>query len=353
MAAMKVGIVGYAGAGKTTVFNALTGMSADTGFGGKDKANLGMIKVPDERIEFLTETYNPKKETLAEIAFVDVAGPTDASKQDGLDSRIVGHMREAEALVHVVRDFDNPALQRGADPVRDFESFEGDIIISDMLQVDNRLARLKKERKLDSKDGELMQKLYAQLEEGKPLRTLELDETQRGQISGYQFLSLKPCVALVNVADEKAGTDLPADLKQSAADRGMFLIAMAARAEAEIAELDADDQRAFLDDLGLKQPARARFINAVYEQLNLISFLTAGEDECRAWTIRRDIDARKAAGKIHSDIERGFIRAEVIAFEDFKTYPSEAKCRDAGKLRLEGKTYIVQDGDIINFRFNV
>jgi len=350
---MKVGIVGFAGSGKTTVFNALTGLSADTGFGSKDKANLGMIKVPDERVDFLTEVHQPKKTVLAEIAFVDVAGQEGGSAESGLDSRIVNHMREVEALVQVVRAFENPALTAPPDPVRELDDFNAEMVLTDLIQVEARLDRLRKEGNKPTPELALMERMQACLEAGDRLARIDIGEQERQLISGFRFLTLKPCMALINRPDEEAGAPLPDDV-QAAADRlGLSVIAMAARAEAEIAELDPEEQKDFLADLGLTAPARDRFIQAVYAQLDLISFLTMGPDECRAWTIKRGTNARAAAGKIHSDIERGFIRAEVIKFDDFKEYPSEAKCRDAGKLRLEGKEYVVEDGDIVHYRFNV
>ncbi|MCK5688864.1 YchF family ATPase [Myxococcota bacterium] len=349
---MKVGIVGFAGSGKTTVFNALTGLKADTGFGKKEKANLGMIKVPDKRIDFLTEVYKPKKTVLAEIAFVDVAGPDSKTDEGGLDKGLVDHMRQADALVNVVRAFENPGLTKGPDPMRDLLDFEGEMVLTDLIQVETRLDRMKKEQKKDQ-ELTLMQKLHAHLEQDKPMRLLTLSDNEMLMMSGFRFLSLKPGLILVNLDDEGAGGDLPEGILAVAEERGLSAIAMAARAEAEIAELDAEDQASFLEDLGLTDPARDRFVAAAYAQLDLISFLTGGEDECRAWTIKRHTVARAAAGKIHSDIERGFIRAEVIAYKDFEEFPSEAKCRDAGKLRLEGKEYEVKDGDIVNFRFNV
>ncbi|MEK7706044.1 MAG: DUF933 domain-containing protein [Myxococcota bacterium] len=349
---MKVGIVGFAGAGKTTVFNALTGLRAETGFGAKEKANLGMIKVPDARIDFLASVHQPKKTTFAEIAFVDVAGPGVGGPERGLDAKIVAPMREAEALVHVVRAFANPTLNRSPQPERDLVDFDAEMVFTDLVQVDSRRDRLQKEGKKTTELA-LVERLHAHLDSGAPLRMLALAEAELQALAGFRFLSQKPCIALVNMADRDVAKDLSPSLVEAARARGVTTIAMAASAESEIAELEAADQKAFLADLGLEAPARDRFVRTAYAQLDLISFLTAGPDECRAWTIKRGTSARAAAGKIHSDIERGFIRAEVIAFEDFRQHPSEAKCREAGKLRLEGKDYIVQDGDIMHVRFNV
>jgi ribosome-binding ATPase len=349
---MKVGLVGFAGSGKTTIFNALTGLKADTGLGAKERANLGMIKVPDPRVEFLAEIFKPKKKTLAEIAFVDVAGPEAKKSEKGLDAKLVADMRLADALVHVVRAFDNPILTQAADPLRDIEAFEAEMVFSDLLQVEGRLDKYKKESKKGS-ELTFFEHLKAHMEAGNPLRMLKFSEQELGAVSGFSFLSLKPCLVLIDVPDDAAAKELPAPIVAATEKRHLSLMHMAGRAEAEISQLNPEEQTAFLADLGVQKPARERFIRVVYSQLELISFLTTGEDECRAWTIKRGTSARKAAGKIHSDIERGFIRGEVIPFEDFKTLGTEAKCRDAGKLRLEGKEYVIKDGDIVHFRFNV
>ena len=350
---MKTAIVGFAGSGKTTVFNSLTGLAATTGYGGKDKANLGLIRVPDPRVDFLSVMYSPKKTTFAEIGFVDVAGPPGESPAGGLDKALVEHIQKADALVHVIRGFADPASSRAPDPLRDLEAFENEMILADLIKVESRLERLAKEGGKASGEIALMRALAEHLDAGRPLRVLELSEPKRQMTSGYQFVSLKPCLTLVNQPDDAAAADPPMGLEAAVAASGMGALSMAASVEAEIARLDDADQAEFLTDLGLEASARDRFINAVYAMLDLISFLTSGEDECRAWTIRRGTVARAAAGKIHSDIERGFIRAEVIAFEDLQTLGSELSCKEAGKLRLEGKDYIVVDGDIINFRFNV
>lgn len=349
---MQIGLVGYCAAGKTTVFNALTGLQADTGFGNKEQANLGNIKVPDPRIDFAADIFQPKKKTYAEIAFVDVAGPEGGGQNKGLDARITDEMRRAEVLVHVVRDFESVQVDVPPDPMRDLIDFESELALSDLMQVDTRLERLRKENK-NTPERTLLERLHAHLESGAPLRTLGLTDEEKHRVVGFAFLSLKPCILLVNRAEAEAAAGVPAALEAEALERGLTALAMAASAEAEIAELSPEDQASFLEDLGLEGSARDRFIQTAYAQLDLISFLTVGEDECRAWTIERGTTAKAAAGKIHSDLERGFIRAEVIAYDDFVEHRSEAKCREAGKLRVEGKDYVVRDGDIMHIRFNV
>jgi ribosome-binding ATPase len=353
---MKVGLVGFAGSGKTTLFNTLTGLEAEVGgYGAKEKANVGVIKVPDTRVEKLAGLFNPKKKTFAEISFVDVAGPpteTGAREEAGLDAKLVQHMRDVDALVHVVRGFDNPMLLQEADALRDLRAFDDELVLTDLVQVENRIQRLKKEKGKE-REAELMEQLKGALEAERPLRDLEMTQEDLTLLAGFRFLSLKPLLVLLNVDETNAASPPPANVVEFAKSKNLSVIAMGGKVEMEIAQLDAEEQREFLKDLGIEEPARDRFIRAAYALLDLISFLTAGEDECRAWSIRRGTQAQKAAGTIHSDIERGFIRAEVVRFEDLVALGSEAKCREQGKLRLEGKEYVVQDGDVIHFRFNV
>ena len=353
---MKVGLVGFAGSGKTTIFNTLTGLAAEVGgFGAREKANVGVIKVPDSRVDRLAELYNPKKQTYVEMSFVDVAGPQGDQAErteGGPDPKLVQHMREVEALVNVVRGFDSPMLTQPADPVRDIKAFDDELILTDMVQIETRIARLKKEKD-STRERDLLDRLKGALEEERALRDVEIAQEELGLIAGFRFLSLKPLLLLLNVGEDAAGSAAPAELVELAASRKLSLIAMSGRAEMDIAQLTEDEQREFLQDLGITEPARDRFIRAAYQLLDLISFLTSGEDECRAWSIRRGTTAHRAAGVIHSDIERGFIRAEVVRFEDLIELKSEARCREQGKLKLEGKEYVVHDGDVIHFRFNV
>lgn len=353
---MKVGLVGFAGSGKTTIFNTLTGLTAEVGgYGAREKANIGVIKVPDHRVDKLAEIFNPKKKTYAEISFVDVAGPQaeDAEQaQSGLDPKLVQHMREADALVHVVRAFDNPMLPQAADPARDIRSFDDELMLTDLVQIENRITRLKKEKD-SARENDLMERLKSALEEEHPLRDLDLTHEDIGLIAGFRFLSLKPLLLLLNQPEEAGGEGVPAEVNALGESKKLSAIAMSGKVEMDIAQLAPEEQGEFLQELGIAEPARDRFIRAAYSLLDLVSFLTSGEDECRAWSIKRGTTAHKAAGVIHSDIERGFIRAEVTRFEDLAELGSEARCREHGKLRLEGKEYVVQDGDVVHFRFNV
>ena len=349
---MKIGLVGFPGCGKTTVFNALTGLSAETGYGAaRGKTNLGVVKVPDARVDALAAIYRPKKTVYAEITFCDVAVAATAGGSKGLDEQILRAMREVDALCHVVRGFAGVAGE-APQPLTEARDFEIEMNLSDLILIENRLERLKKE-KAKPAERELLEKLKAELDAGKPLRGLDLTATELGAVAGYRFLTLKPLMLILDVAEADAAKPAPADLEDYARGSRLGLVVLAGAVEMDIAQMAPEEQREFVASLGLAEPAAGRFIRAAYALCELISFLTAGEDECRAWPLRRGSTAHKAAGKIHSDIERGFIRAEVMRWEDLVKLGSEAKCREAGKLRLEGKEYVVSDGDVINFRFNV
>jgi len=348
---MKVGIAGFPRSGKTTIFNALSGQQADVG-AFTDKVHLGSIKVPDARIEWLSEHFKPRKTTYAEMVFVDFPAPADGGSSGALDQGTLTQMREVEALVQVVRGFPDDLAEHAADPVRDLNNFKGELVLNDLGIVEKRLERLKKEKGKE-REIALLQRCKDTLDAETPLRKLELAPEEVSTLSGFGFISRLPIMVVLNVGEDEVRGEMPASLRQALEADGLEGLTLSGKIEMEISALDAADRQGFLEDLGLKETARDRFIRAAYQLLDQISFLTAGEDEVRAWTIKRGTPAVKAAGKIHSDIERGFIRAEVTAFEDFKQYGSDAKCREAGKLRLEGKEYIVQDGDITHFRFNV
>jgi ribosome-binding ATPase len=345
---VKVGLTGFSGSGKSTVFSALTGLRPDLA---DRRAQMGTIKVPDPRVDFLAGVYSPRKVTYAEVTFVDFPPARDVQKRSVLDQEAVTALRDADALVEVVRGF--PDVTGGAaSPLEDITGFESELVLADLAQVEKRAERCRKEKGKE-RELALLGRLQAHLEAEKPLRILDLAPEERSELAGFAFLSLRPLLVVLNVPESDVAAPLPGEVRERARAAGGDAMVLSAQVEAEVAELDAGDRAAFLADLGLTESARDRFIRASYGLLELISFLTAGEDECRAWPIRRGTGARKAAGRIHSDIERGFIRAEVMAYDDFVQHPSEAKCREAGKLRLEGKDYVVQDGDIVHFRFAV
>jgi GTP-binding protein YchF len=344
---MKVGLIGHRGAGKTTVFNMLTGLQAQVGgYGGKEEVHLGVIKVPDARVDKLSQVFKPKKTTYAEIRFTDFPASQNDDDLKG-NSNLITQMREVDAMALVLRDF-----EPDADPLRQLNDLLTEMILADLTVVENRRTRLKKEKARPQEEA-LLERCATTLENEESLRNLEFSADDENLLSGFGFLSRKPVLVLFNQADDKAGQPLSAAYQDELKRRGLDGLALAGKVVMEVAQLDESDREAFLKEIGIQEPARERFIRASYRLLDLISFLTTGEDEVRAWTITQGTIARKAAGKIHSDIERGFIRAEVIAYDDFVVLGSEAKCKEAGKLRLEGKDYIVQDGDIIHFRFAI
>ena len=345
--AMKIGLVGYPGSGKSSVFSALTGQTVETGYGSGGRAHLGVVKVPDHRVDALSALFKPRKTTYAEITFSDVGG----GHGEGIDRGALNGMREMDALCQVLRAFPDPTGSAG-DPLREMAGLETETILADLELVEKRLARLAKE-KGDPREIELMKRLDAALGAETALRNVELSESERRMMSGYRFLSQKPLLLVLNVPEGQAAAPPPAALVQAAAKRRLGLVVLSAQVEMDIAQMPDEEQKEFLSSLGLREPAVNRFIHAAFELIDLVSMLTSGPDECRAWPIPRGTAAPRAAGKIHSDIERGFIRAEVVRWDDLVAMGSEAKCRDAGKLRVEGKDYIVQDGDVVNFRFNV
>lgn len=344
---MKVGLIGHRGAGKTTIFNMLTGLQAHVGgFGGKEEVHLGVIKVPDARIDKLAQIFKPKKTTYAEIRFTDFP-PTESDESRKSNNPLISQMREVDAIALVLRDFDGDA-----DPVKELSHLLTEMILTDLAVVENRRSRLKKEKARPQEES-FLERCANALENEETLSNLSFSADEDNLAAGFGFLSRKPLLAIFNQSDDKAGQQLDRPYQRELERRGLQGLTLAGKVEMEIAQLDESDRLGFLKAIGIAQPARDRFIRASYRLLDLISFFTTGEDEVRAWTVAQGTIAKTAAGKIHSDIERGFIRAEVIAYDEFIVYGSEVKCKEAGKLRLEGKDYIVKDGDIIHFRFAV
>jgi len=346
---MKIGLVGFAGSGKTTVFNAMTGLNAPVGFGGE--VRLGTTRVPDPRIDQLSAIYSPRKTTFAEMSFADIPGEHGAEKK-GLSGRALQQIRDQEALCLVVRDFPNPALETDPDPAGDLEAFHAESILADLDIVERRLERARKER-APAVEIEAFERMKSTLEEERPLRSIPRGSLDRTNLAGYGFLTDKPLLVAVNREESGAGDGLSPELSQRLSELNAAGITLSASVEAEIADLDPADQILFLKDLGLHEAALARFIRTAYGLVDLISFFTVGQDEVRAWTIRRGTTAKKAAGKIHSDLERGFIRAEVIPFRVFMDHGSEQAVKEAGLLQVQGKDYVVEDADLLSIRFNV
>jgi GTP-binding protein YchF len=335
---MRAGLAGYSRSGKTTLFNALTGLRR----GPEAKLHLGAIKVPDPRLDRLSALFKPRKTTPAEVTLADLPGPR--SKGAALEPEALQALREVDALCVVLRAFESDA-----DPLRDLRDFEAELILSDLQAAERRLHRLRQERDTGGETHELM-RVSAHLEGGAPLRTMEMSDAEEQALLHFGFLSRKPVLAVCNVAEQDAAAPLDLELVAAAGSQGGQVLALSAEVESEIAELPAAEQPDYLSSLGLTEPARARFLRAVYALLHRISFFTVGEDEVRAWTVRQGDRAARAAGKIHSDLEKSFVRAEVTHYEDFIAAGSEHKARETGKLRLEGKDYVVQDGDILHVR---
>jgi len=346
---MKIGLVGFAGSGKTTVFNVLTGLGVPVGFGGE--LHIGTVRVPDERIDALSRIFSPRKTTYAEITFSDIPGERGA-EQKGLSQKALQQIRDQDALGLVLRDFDNPSLEQAPDPLGDLNAFHAECILADLDLVERKLDRGRKEG-AGAQALAPFARMKETLEAERPLRTLTPRELDRSALRGFGLLTDKQLLVALNRAEARAAEPLPEELRRRLSELDAGGLVLSASVEAEIASLDPADQAAFLADLGLTESALARFIRAAYGLLDLISFFTVGEDEVRAWTIKRGTRARQAAGKIHSDLERGFIRAEVIPYQLFKELGSEHAVKEAGKLQVEGKDYVVADGDITHIRFNV
>jgi ribosome-binding ATPase len=361
---LRTALIGFPSSGKTTLFQLMTSQHEAARPGhAKLEAVIGMARVPDARVDRLAELYKPKKKTPATVEFADLAGPGRTGAQALLD---VAPYRNADALVHVVRAFRDPSVTHhteAIDPAADAQAMDDELLLADLAVVEKRLDRIDRDMK-KGKTSELEREraliLHCKdsLENGLPIRGLAMTDDERKLLRGFQFLSAKPLLLVVNLDD--ADTALLADPARAAEAAGLtaFLsrastgvVAVCARIELEIGQLDAADAQAFLADLGLTESGVDRVIRTTYDLLGYISFLTAGEDECRAWSIPRGTHAQVAAGEIHSDIARGFIRAEVVRFEHLVARGSLAACREHAEVRLEGKEYVVQDGDVINFRF--
>jgi hypothetical protein len=354
---MRLGIIGLPQSGKTTLFNALTRGTQPTGAGsGKMEVHTAVVDVPDARVDKLSEMFLPKKTVYAKVTYTDIAGLDGSAGKSGISGTLLNHLTQMDGLIHVVRCFEDdnvPHPSGSVDPLRDIASMDSEFLLNDLIAVERKLEKLNEEKKkgagrdkgLIERELELFTRFHAALSAETPLRDIAIDAEEDKLLSGFGFLSRKPILLVLNLAEGQSAPEL------TYAHQHAMVVALQARLEMDIAQLPPDEAQAFLAEYGIEEPSLNRMIKLSYDLLGLESFFTAGQDECRAWTIRRGATAPEAAGEIHTDLQKGFIRAEVVAYTDLMALGSLAEAKAKGKLRLEGKEYIVKDGDVLNIRF--
>ncbi|MGI5912616.1 MAG: redox-regulated ATPase YchF [Syntrophomonadaceae bacterium] len=351
---MQLGIIGLPLVGKTTVFELLTGSTTKNQ--NPSKTNLGMARIPDERIDFLADLYKPKKTTYAQLEVIDIPGLVPGAEKTA--SIFLDTVRRSDALLHVVKVFNNQSLNSNIDPVKDIETINYELLLADLDLIEKRIDRINSNKKKNNFLDELalLERLKESLENEIPIAAIELNTEELQMLNNYQFLTTKPILICLNISEsDLLEKDYPQRKKviEFANDHNLPVVEMSAEIECELAELDGEERTAFMHELGIEESGITKISQSMYHRLGLISFFTVGEDEVKAWTIEKGTSARKAAGKIHSDIERGFIRAEVVDYNDLRILGSINTVKEKGLFRLEGKEYTIKDGDVVHFRFNI
>ncbi len=355
---MKLGIIGLPQSGKTTLFNALTRGSVPTSASGKMEIHTAVVDVPDPRVDKLSAMFHPKKTIYTKVTYVDIAGLDGSAGKSGISGALLNNLTQMDGFIHVVRCFESEEVPHPAgsvDPVRDLNSMDSELILNDLIAVERKLERLVEEKKkgagrdkgLIEREHELFTRFQAALQEENPLRDIEISTEDDKLLSSFGFLTRKPVLVVLNLAEGQKAPAIPYEHKHSQ------LVALQGKLEMDIAQLPPDEMQMFLQEYGIEEPSLHRMIRLSYDLLGLQSFFTAGEDECRAWTVHRGATAPEAAGEIHTDLQKGFIRAEVVAYDDLMALGGMNEAKGKGKLRLEGKEYIVKDGDVLNIRFNL
>lgn len=356
---MRLGIIGLPQSGKTTLFNALTRGSVPTGAGsGKLEVHTAVVDVPDPRVDVLSKMFNPKKTIYTKVTYADIAGLDGSAGKSGISGTLLNQLTQMDGFIHVVRCFESDEVAHpsgSVDPARDIAAMDSELILNDLIAVERKLERLTEERKkgggrdkaIIEREQELFDRFHAMLVEEKPLRDMEITHEEDRMLSGYGFVSRKPILIVLNLSEGQKEPVIQYSHQHSQ------LVSLQGKLEMDIAQLPPEEMQVFLQEYGIEEPSLNRMIRLSYDLLGLQSFFTVGPDECRAWTVRRGASAPEAAGEIHTDLQKGFIRAEVVAYNDLVTLGSKNEAKLKGKLRLEGKDYIVQDGDILEIRFNL